>query len=124
MSESMWLKCCQCGKLFEILGELAEQTRAFYAAQPNHPPDKEGGVCDECWEKRDRSAVVNPYESPRTAPNKRQVDYIWPFIGLGLGTVIMSTLVLSPEPWERFVGGLMYGGIPFGLLGLWYAIHR
>jgi hypothetical protein len=48
----MWLKCCQCGKQFEITGELAEQTRAFYDAQPNHTPDKEGGVCDECWEKR------------------------------------------------------------------------
>ena len=49
--DAMWLKCCQCGKQFEIFGELAEQTQAFYDAMPNHTPDKEGGVCDECWEK-------------------------------------------------------------------------
>jgi hypothetical protein len=73
----MWLKCCQCGKQFETTGELAEQTRAFYAAQKNHAPDKEGGVCDECWEKSTRNPITppagrwnwNPIEAARgTAP--------------------------------------------------------
>lgn len=49
MSDAMWLKCCQCGKEFQIFGKLADDTRAFYERQPNHTKDKEGGVCDACW---------------------------------------------------------------------------
>lgn len=49
MSDSLWLKCCQCGKQFQIAGKLAADTREFYARQPNHTKDREGGVCDACW---------------------------------------------------------------------------
>jgi len=52
------------------------------------------------------------------------IDYIWPFIGLGLGTAIVGALVLSTDAKVRLLGGLLCGGIPFGLLGLWYAIYR
>jgi hypothetical protein len=60
----MWLRCCQCGEQFEIVGQLEAKTLAFYAAQPNHTPDKEGGACDACWEKSQakppiRSRAVN-----------------------------------------------------------------
>ena len=58
MGESMWLKCCQCGKQFEIFGELADQTRAFYVAQPSHTPDKAAGVCEECWANRTDKSVA------------------------------------------------------------------
>ena len=45
------LTCCHCWKQFEIYGEQAERTRWFYDSQPDHTPDKEVGVCDECWAK-------------------------------------------------------------------------
>ena len=56
----MWLQCCKCGKQFEIFGEQADRTRAFYTAQPNHTPDKEVGVCDECWDKVTRDRPPTP----------------------------------------------------------------
>lgn len=55
----MWLKCCQCGRRFEIVGEDAKNARAFYDSRENHPPDKEGGVCDECFETAKRGQIKN-----------------------------------------------------------------
>lgn len=52
------------------------------------------------------------------------INYIWPFIGLSLGTAIVGSMVLSIDARERFIGGLIFGGIPFGLLGLLYAVYR
>jgi hypothetical protein len=51
LQSTFTLTCCRCWKQFEIQGEQAERTRAFYAAQPNHTADKEVGICDECWPK-------------------------------------------------------------------------
>jgi hypothetical protein len=55
---------------------------------------------------------------------KPSISYIWPFIGLGLGTAVVGSLVLSTDARERFIVGLIVGGIPFGLIGLWYAVYR
>lgn len=52
MDDRMSLTCCKCWKKFEIVGELATSSRAFYARQQGHTTDKEVGVCDECWAKR------------------------------------------------------------------------
>jgi hypothetical protein len=57
-------------------------------------------------------------------PKRASINYIWPFIGIGLGTYIVGSLVLNTDPLQRFTGGLMYGGVPLGLLGLAYAIYR
>lgn len=45
----MWFTCCQCWKRFEVLGELAEDSKEFYARFPDHTEDKQIGVCDSCW---------------------------------------------------------------------------
>lgn len=55
---------------------------------------------------------------------KAPINYIWPFIGLGLGTTIAGSLVLSVDALERLSGGLLFGGVPLGLLGLLYAVYR
>jgi hypothetical protein len=57
-------------------------------------------------------------------PDKRPIDYIRPAIGFAFGTGIMGALVLSTEVRIRGLAGMVCGGIPFGLIGLWYAIHR
>ncbi len=57
-------------------------------------------------------------------PKRQDVNYIWPLIGFALGTVIVSPLVLSIEPRDRILGGIVAGGIPCALLGLWYAFWR
>jgi hypothetical protein len=54
----MWLTCTRCGRRFAIHGKLADDAKAFYAAQPNHTPDKEVGVCDACW------ATIHPDDPP------------------------------------------------------------
>ena len=51
LQSTFTLTCCRCWKRFQIYGELAERTKWFYDSQPNHTPDKEVGVCDECWAK-------------------------------------------------------------------------
>ncbi len=63
----MWLTCCQCWKRFEIHGKLAEDTRAFYDAQPNHRPEKEVGVGDECWMKFKRKTLRIPPSTTLTS---------------------------------------------------------
>lgn len=56
---------------------------------------------------------------------QREVNYIWPLIGLGLGWSAVGLLMalLTTDIRLYGIGGLLFGGIPFGLLGLWYA-HR
>jgi hypothetical protein len=58
----MTLTCCRCWKQFEIYGESAENTKRFYAAQPNHTSDKEVGVCDQCWAKCTANEPPDTYE--------------------------------------------------------------
>ena len=79
------LTCCHCWKQFEIYGEIAERTRAFYAAQQNHSTEKEVGVCDECWAKCTKPDD-NPYIAPQTgtANSKRQHRSGLPFWALFL----------------------------------------
>jgi hypothetical protein len=73
----------------------------------------------------------NPYRSPlshpvpsMSEPAKGSVDYIWPAIGFALGTGVVGSLVLSTSVLERGIVGLIFGGVPFGLIGLWYAIRQ
>ena len=64
----MTLTCCRCWKQFEIYGELAEDTKRFYDSQANHTPDKEVGVCDECWAKcttGESTDDKSPYKAPQ-----------------------------------------------------------
>jgi hypothetical protein len=58
------------------------------------------------------------------SPKRASINYIWPFIGLGLGTYIVGSLILSTDPLQSFTGGLLYGGVPLGIVGLAYAIYR
>jgi len=72
------------------------------------------------------SAMPNPCLGPPESdpPIKSEINYIWPFIGLGFGTCVVMPLVLSLDPLQRLIGGLLFGGIPCGLIGLWYANRR
>ena len=46
----------------------------------------------------------------------------WSCLGFAIGTAIVSSLVLSIDPWERLTPGLLLGGIPGGLVS--YVIAR
>jgi len=48
----------------------------------------------------------------------------WAFIGLAVGTLIVSPLVLSSDPRERARGGMIFGGVPGAVLGLAYGLGR
>jgi hypothetical protein len=66
----------------------------------------------------------NPFTSPKGEPEHLAINYIWPAIGFALGTGVVGSLVLSPNVLDRGMVGALFGGVPFGLLGLWYAISR
>jgi hypothetical protein len=69
LQSSFTLTCCRCWKRFEIYGEQAERTSAFYASQPNHTPDKEVGICDECWPKCQKPEQQSPMKETRLDDN-------------------------------------------------------
>jgi hypothetical protein len=83
MGSSLWLQCCQCGKRFEVLGETAEANRAFYAVQPQHKPGLEGGVCDECWNRRAEA-------QSRPAPRR------WKAPKYSLRALLLAVAVIPP----------------------------
>jgi len=70
----------------------------------------------------------NPFKSPAAnddgKPKQRPVDYMWPLIGFALGTGLVGLLVLSTDIRIRGLTGMLCGGLPFGILGLWYAFRR
>jgi hypothetical protein len=50
--------------------------------------------------------------------------FLWTLIGFAAGTGLAAPLILSIEPRDRVIGGMFYGGIPLGVVGLLYGRRR
>jgi hypothetical protein len=46
--------------------------------------------------------------------------FFWGVIGFAFGTAILTPLVLAIEHRDRVLGGMLFGGLPFGIAGLLY----
>jgi hypothetical protein len=73
----------------------------------------------------------NPYEAPQAdmIPTRSWKDaawsgFLWGTIGFGAGTGVISPLVVSIEPRDRVIGGMIFGGIPLAVVGLLYGFRH
>ena len=66
---------------------------------------------------RERNSPIRPWEPA-------WCRFLWTFIGFAAGTGLMSPLVLSVDQRERTLGGMVYGGVPLGIVGYLYGRRR
>jgi hypothetical protein len=73
----------------------------------------------------------NPYESPIEVASPRKFSwdlawsgFLWATIAFGAGTGMVAPLVLSTEPRDRVIGGMIFGGLPLAFVGLLYGLRR
>ena len=75
--------------------------------------------------------TVNPYQSPGgkcdRRPKPRPASWhplTFAFLGFAIGTVIASPFVLSLDPFDRLLGGALYGGTLGAIAGLAHGLER
>jgi hypothetical protein len=111
------LTCCRCWRRFEVRGKVADDLKSFYDSQPNHTPDKEVGICDECWpncQKPDQQSRLdeNPYRAPQNKERYKKRQFRILFClglagGVGAGALAadagIDALDFFNVPWPALV---------------------